>query len=262
MRQKILLVTAIIFGLLAAYLTHKQMQNLKNRYLSRTKQIKAIVLTSPIEMGGTITESDIALKIVDRLANQKILEIPWERRKFAVIKRKADRTLPAGTILRYNDIKPEIRRSDGLAGIIGSGNRAISISVDSTSSVTGLIKPNDRVDIIGTFRFPEMKGDQSLDVITMTILQSVRVIATGKNMGTRSNPSSIQNTRGYNTVTLELTPKEAEMIVFATQKGRLVLSLRDAEETGFENDLQSVNFRYLEENIKKYNEARKHRTFK
>ncbi len=261
MRQKILLVLAVIFGLLSAYLSYEHMQGLKRKYQSRTKKVMAIILTSSIEKGGTITESDISEIEVDRMANQNIQEIPWQRHKFAVLKRKANRTLPKGTILRYNDIKIERRRSDGLAGQIGSGNRAISISVDATSSVTGLIKPDDRVDIIGTFRFPEMKGDKSLDVITMTILQSVRIIATGKNMGLGSS-STLKKSRGYNTVTLELSPKEAEMIIFATQKGRLVLSLRDADETGFTNDLQSVNFRYLEENIDKYNKARQKRTYK
>ena len=260
MRQKILLVLAVIFGLLSAYLTYEHLEGVRSQYLKRTRKVEAIVLTSPIESGGVITESDIARKVVDRLSNQKIQEIPWQRRGFAVVQRKADRTLQAGTVLRYSDIKAERKRSDGLAGIIRPGNRAISISVDAVSSVTGLIKPGDRVDIVGTFRFPEMKGDKSLDVITMTILQSVRIIATGKDMG---NSSMLQKkSRGYNTVTLALSPKEVEMIVFASQKGQLVLSLRDAEETGFTDDLQSVNFRYLEENIKKYNDARKKRSFK
>ena len=259
MRQKILLVLAVIFGLLSAYLTYEHLEGVRSQYLKRTKKVEAIVLTSPVEEGGVITESDIARKVVDRLSNQKVQEIPWKSRGFAVIHRKADRTLQAGTVLRYSDIKAERRRSDGLAGIIRPGRRAISISVDAVSSVTGLIKPGDRVDIIGTFRFPEMKGDKSLDVITMTILQSVRVIATGKDMG---NNSTLKKSRGYNTVTLALSPKEVEMIVFASQKGQLVLSLRDAQETGFTDDLQSVNFRYLEENIKKYNDARKKGTYR
>jgi len=261
MRQKILLVLAVIFGLLSAYLTYEHLEGQRLKYLRRTKKVEVIMLTSPIEMGGVITESDITRKVVDRLANQNTQEIPWQRKDFSVVKQKANRTLLAGTILRYSDIKPNKREKEGLAGVIGVGNRAISISVDTVSSVTSLIKPEDRVDIIGTFRFPEMKGDKSLDVITMTILQSVRVIATGHDLGNSFNNPK-RKTRGYSTVTLELTPKEVEMIVFATQKGRLTLSLRDAQETGFEEDLQSVNFRYLEENIEKYNKARKKMSFR
>ena len=259
MRQKVLLVLAVIFGIAAFYLTYRQLQYQKNQYLKRTQTVRVIVLTNDIREGGIITASDITDKTVERLVSQRTDEIPWKSREFSVVKKKADRTLTAGTILRYSDIKEERSRRDGLAGVITLGNRAISISVDSTSSVTNLVKPEDRVDIIGTFRFPEMKGDKSLDVITMTILQRVRILATGKTMGLNRIPLN-QKAKGYNTVTLELTPKEVEMIVFASQKGRLVLSLRSSEETGFEKKLQSVNFRYLEENVEKYNLERQQRS--
>ena len=46
------------------------------------------------------------------------------------------------------------------------------------------------------------------------------------------------------------------MIIFASQKGRLTLSLRNFEETKIEKDLQSVNFKFLEENIRKWNDDR------
>jgi pilus assembly protein CpaB len=65
--------------------------------------------------------------------------------------------------------------------------------------------------------------------------------------------------RGYSTITLALTPKEVEMIIFASQKGRLSLSLRNDEETKFDSDLQSVNFKFLEKNIPVYNSERQNR---
>ena len=258
MRQKVLLVAAIAFGLLAGYLAYNQLKYERNKLLARTQKVDLIVLKNDIAEGDTINEDDIEIKQVERFRSQRSDEILWKNRKLDVIKQKADRSLFAGTILRYSDLQTVGSKKDGLAGIIPIGSRAISISVDATSSVTALIKPEDRVDIIGTFRFPEMKGDKSLDVITMTILQSVRVLATGKTMGIQRS-SSRSRSRGYNTVTLELTPEEVEMIIFASQKGRLVLSLRSFNETGFENKLQSVNFRYLEENIEKYNKERQKR---
>jgi len=261
MRQKILLLAAVIFGLLAFYLNLTELRNQRNAFNKKTHETQVIELSSDIQEGGTISKMDITRKDVIRLANQRTNEIPWKSKDFVVVNKKADRTLSSGTVLRYSDIKEERTRRDGLAGVITLGNRAISISVDSTSSVTTLVKPEDRVDIVGSFRFPEMKGDKSLDVITMTILQSVRIIATGKEMGLNSiNSVTKSRSKGYNTVTLELTPKEVEMIIFASQKGRLVLSLRSSEETGFEDKLQSVNFRYLEENIEKYNQDRKRRS--
>ncbi|MBR4665269.1 MAG: hypothetical protein IKO93_15490, partial [Lentisphaeria bacterium] len=110
---------------------------------------------------------------------------------------------------------------------------------------------------IGTFRFPDTKGDSSLDTITLTILQRVRVIATGTDMGVlASNGSPEARSRGYSTVTLELTPKEVEMIIFATQKGRLHLRLRNYEEAAITHQLQSVNWNFLQKHIPSYTEER------
>jgi pilus assembly protein CpaB len=68
--------------------------------------------------------------------------------------------------------------------------------------------------------------------------------------------SAEAKTKGYNTVTLALTPKEVEMIVFASQKGKLYHSLRNYEDAQFQDDLQSVNFKYLEQSIDKYTKER------
>ena len=260
MKQKILFIAAFAFGLLAAYLTHEQLKSIENKYKKRTKKVMLIEVVEDLPEGATITRDSIAMKEVDRLVGQDTGEILWKDREFYVIKKKVNRTLAPGTILRISDLKDERSKAHGLAGLVKSGYRAISISVDSTSSVTGLVKPGDRVDIIGTFRFPEMKGDKSLDVLTLTILQSVRIIACGKNMGNRNYLSRQTRTKGYNTVTLELSPKEVEMIIFAAQKGRLVLSLRSFTETGFQDRLESVNFRYLEEHINDFNKKRKQRS--
>ena len=62
--------------------------------------------------------------------------------------------------------------------------------------------------------------------------------------------------RENGTVTLELTPKEVEMIIFATQKGRIHLSLRNYEESAVTKQLQSVNWDYLQKNILNYTRER------
>ena len=113
------------------------------------------------------------------------------------------------------------------------------------------------MDIIGTFRFPDAKGDSSLDTVTLTILQRVRVIATGTDMGVlASSGNQEMRSRGYSTVTLELTPKEVEMIIFASQKGRLHLSLRNYEESAITKELQSVNWNFLQKHIPSYTQER------
>ena len=77
-------------------------------------------------------------------------------------------------------------------------------------------------------------------------------------MGYLASSSSGQNyaARSYSTVTLELTPKEVEMIIFASQKGRLTMSLRNYEESAITQKLQSVNWDFLQKNIMNYNAER------
>ncbi|MCK5845226.1 MAG: Flp pilus assembly protein CpaB [Victivallales bacterium] len=258
MKQKALLIAAVAFGLLAFYLTYTQLQYEKNKLRARTQKVELIKLKAPKTEGETIEDSDITPYTAERFRSQRNDEVLWKNR-FEILKQKADRTLQAGAILRYSNIRNDITRRSGLAGIVKMGMRAISISVDATSSVSSMIKPEDNIDILGTFLFPEMKGDKSLDVVTLTILQSVRVLATGKELGNKRAGARRRSgrTKGYSTITLELTPKEVEMIVFATQKGRLVLSLRSYNETGFEDKLQSVNFKFLQDHIDEYNKERK-----
>jgi pilus assembly protein CpaB len=139
-----------------------------------------------------------------------------------------------GSIVRGQFLPGEPIRSERLvkgptAGLmstmIGPGNRAVAINIDASGdrSAGGFIVPNDRVDVLRTYRDDEAsKQGQGEVMITQTILTNVRVLAIGQN---------IQNTDGKPVVvggnaTLELDPKQAELIVLAQRTGQLSLVLR------------------------------------
>lgn len=256
MKQKLLLLMAVGFGVLAFIFTYHQIREERRRAMGFAVDVVLIRMKHDMNEGDRVAAEDIESVRVKRSRGNTKREISWEL-KNRVIGRELLLPVKAGATLTWADFKQVGFSSDeGLAGIIPMGSRAVSIPVDATASVTGLVKPGDHVDIIGTFRFPEMKGDQSLDTITMTVLQNVEVLATGTEFGPMANVGKGPR-RGYSAVTLALSPKEAEMIVFAGQKGRLTLSLRNFEETKIEDKLQSVNFRYLENNIENYNQERR-----
>ena len=256
MKQKLLLLGAVLFGVLAFMFTFSQINKEKARLQGETYKIYLIQVARDIPEGEKITEDMIQKKLVQRFRNARYeREIPYDRRSL-VIGREAQSLIRAGTLLQWSDLKVSLTSGKtGLTSLIRPGYRAIS--VDATSSVTGLVQPNNYVDLIGTFRFPDTRGDSSLDTITLTILQRVRVIATGTDMGFLAS-SAGQNyaARSYSTVTLELTPKEVEMIIFASQKGRLTMSLRNYEESAITQKLQSVNWNFLQKNIMNYNAER------
>lgn len=252
MKQKLLLLVAVFFGIIAFVLTYQQLQQEKKKIRGQAVTRRLIRLKVDKNMGEKISLEDILPYDETRLKGGAVSfrSIPWKSRN-SIIDRELDCYLRKGSVLKYDDLKPASRRVFGLNANIKPGMRAKAIAVDSISSLSYLVRPNDRVDVLGTFRFPEMRGEKDWDTITLTILQNVRVIATGSDWGGRSVGGQEVRRRSYSSVTLELSPGDVEIIEFASQKGRLSLSLRNNEDAAVVTDLKSVYFRslkkYLEE---------------
>lgn len=259
MRQKLLLLGAVFFGILAFIFTMNQINREKSRLLGETENVYLIQVVKDIPDGEKVTEDMIREKKIQRFRNARNnRDILYDQRS-TILGREVRSLIQAGSLLQWSDLKiSHSSGKTGLTSLIRPGYRAISIAVDATSSVTGLVQPNNYVDLIGTFRFPDARGDSSLDTLTLTILQRVRVIATGTDMGILNPAARGQGfaSRSYSTVTLELTPKEVEMIIFASQKGRITMSLRNYEESAITQKLQSVNWNFLQKNIQSYNAER------
>lgn len=252
-----LLLTAVFFGVLAFLLTFHQIKVEREKALGQTRTVEVIVLNKDMVADEPVTLNDIKPLKVKRFKSAADREILWSMND-KILGQTLANSLSTGSILQWSDFQLAAKGVKGLSDLITQGDRAISISVDATSSVTGLINPGDNVDIVGTFRFPEMKGDKTLDTLTITILQNVKILATGTDTGKFTLNKNARR-KNYSTVTLSLTPKEVEMIIFASQKGRLSLSLRNNEETKIEASLQSVNFKYFEDHINNYNKDREKR---
>ena len=63
----------------------------------------------------------------------------------------------------------------------------------------------------------------------------------------------------YASVTVAVTPREAEMLVFAQQKGKLSLALRNRDDVSAEQQLENVDFQRLEKNFNELNRVRQQR---
>ena len=115
-----------------------------------------------------------------------------------------------------------------LAAVLTPGMRAIAIDVNEPSSVAGLVFPGDRVDVLLNMKFKIDKMDGNNNPISKynprtseTVLENVRLLATDRTVNDiEGEPKKL------NTVTIEVTPKQAEMIKVAASMGQLQLSLR------------------------------------
>jgi pilus assembly protein CpaB len=117
------------------------------------------------------------------------------------------------------------RAAERLSTKVMKKARAVTLETKGSSSVGGWVRPNDHVDLIGTFKDPTM-GDQ----VAITLLQNVIVLATGRITGTTNINLVPENQRDYNHVTLLVIPEEAEVLTLAQELGTLTLSLRNEED--------------------------------
>jgi pilus assembly protein CpaB len=110
---------------------------------------------------------------------------------------------------------------------LGKGRRAVSISVDVVSSVSGFVAPGDRVDILLTRK---LEGK----LVSSVILQDITIIAVDQ----RSN-SEAMSPRVGRTVTVEVDTVQAQKLALAQRIGSLSLTLRGIGETT-DGDLEPV----------------------
>lgn len=266
MKQKLILVISIIAGLLAFILTGQYLKNEKAKIRGRHKLIMVVGAAHDLPAGSSIKFSDLGKIRVFKSSVGDRAVLPESVRE--IIGKKLLYNINKNNPILWSDIDVPFGGIIGLAEMINPGNpalrtpsmRGISISVDMVSSVSGMVKPNDHVDILGTFTFPSQTITGEVETVTLTVLQDVTVLATGKNLA-KTIPSArskvSQRSRGYNTVTFEVTPREAELLVFTQAvRGRLTLSLRNPSDVSFITDLPLVNFEYLQKNISKMNTIR------
>ncbi len=144
-----------------------------------------------------------------------------------LIKNKDDETLLVGSVVRRGisagqpiTVGRIIKSGERgfLAAVLRPGYRAVSLRINATSSIAGLIFPGDRVDIILTH---SVKADGPRRRVSETVLTNVRILAIDQKTNDQDSAPKV----GKN-ATFEVTPKQAEMLSVLSDLGKLSLSLR------------------------------------
>jgi pilus assembly protein CpaB len=114
-----------------------------------------------------------------------------------------------------------IKISEGgvMAAILPSGMRAISTPIREETSAGGFILPNDRVDVILSHK---MRVGSKEEPVSEAVLRNVRVLAIGQEIENKDG----EKVATGKTATLELTPRQAEVLALAQSMGEISLSLR------------------------------------
>jgi pilus assembly protein CpaB len=130
-----------------------------------------------------------------------------------------------------------------MAAILPAGMRAVSTEISPETGAGGFILPNDRVDVILSRRDRESERTTGLESQTSeTILKDIRVLAIDQNVEEKNGQRVVVG----RTATMELTPRQVEMLAVARQMGTLSLALRsmlDANRTGETSEDANANNR-------------------
>ncbi len=258
MKQKIILAASVVIGLIAAFLTgsyiaarERDVQALRRNLERRYATVDVVVPARNLPAGTRLEMDDLAARAVpeNALSAQTVRVTP------NIAMRLVGRTLAAGVEaarpLQWSDIEGGSPDDRGLASMLRPKMRALSISVSGAASVSNMVRPTDHVDVLGTFALPSKTVEGATELVTMTILQDVLVLATGQ------QTAATQAGGNYSLVTLEVSPHEAEVLTFAEQmRGRLTLALRNPEDLHYEKELPQVNFEQIRASLEGLNALR------
>lgn len=131
--------------------------------------------------------------------------------------------LVAGEAIREEKL---VRGASGLlAALLPPGKRAVAIRVSAESTAGGFILPNDRVDVLQTLT--RQAGNQN-ENLSRTLLTNIRVLAVDQKADETKSDAAVVG----KTVTLELSPAQAETVASGQATGALSLALRSVADIG------------------------------
>jgi pilus assembly protein CpaB len=122
-----------------------------------------------------------------------------------------------------------------LSGVLTPGMRAVTIAVSAETGTGGFVLPGDHVDVMVVFdvEIENMQtGDTKDHTVGETVLEDVRVLAIDQRVAADTSTEEAIETLSdvVETVTLEVTPNQAQSLAVADSMGRLNIALRSRVE--------------------------------
>jgi pilus assembly protein CpaB len=223
----VVLVVAVAAGGIAAMLASgggdKGPEPAPQQVAAPIDTVEILVAKNDLNMGQVVQPQDIAWQL-------------WPTSAAGSLIRKAERpdaiNQLTGAIARTPFVVGEPIREQKLikangsgfmAALLPAGMRAISTEISPETGAGGFILPNDHVDVILSRRDRETEKSTGIEAHTSeTILQNVRVLAIDQTIEEKNGQRVVVG----KTATLELVPRQAEILAMSRQQGTLSLALR------------------------------------
>ena len=251
MTKKLLVAVGLaLIAMLALWLYSRSLQE----EVAGGQKVTILVAGEDIPAGARLAKANLAIREVpEAYVHQSSIRKGEENQ---IIGRPVAEKISQGQPLLWSDF--ELQKSATarrLSAAVQKGQRALTLPVDQSGSLAGMLRPGDHVDILGTFARAQQ------DYATVTLLQNVLVLATGEMRGSGENEeaaSAAPGPRTFNNITVSVDPEEAELLVFAMQRGPVNVALRSQDDLETVEDLPDKNFGDIFEQQKRVAFQRRH----
>ena len=216
---KLIIFLAVAFSFLASLSVFLYLKQMDIEHIVTAEQSREVVVVKrDIEAGESLKEEDVSVvSWPERLVPSGSFENQAD-----VMGKVVMRDIFSGEpVLMAHFAKDGV--TDGIASLMPTGMRAMTVSLKDGALSGDFLSPDSRVDVLATIRANE-KGE---GYTSKLILQNIKVLSVNK-VGERGIGMG-----GGSSVTLLVTPEEAERLALAESQGTLYLVLRNIADRDF-----------------------------
>jgi len=221
-RNWLMLAGAVGLGVLAMFLSHKmlsdRMAQIDREAHTHQTLVKVVVAKQDLPRGTKISPEGFAVRAIP---TEYLHASALHPDQFA---QYVGQRLAAG--LKQGEPVLELHlESNSLvfSSTLAKGNRALTTEVDEVNSISGMLRPSDHIDLMVTARGTVSNATET----TFPLMSNVEVLATGQIIRKRDGTNQPKT---YTTITLSVSPEDAERIVVAKNSGKLTAVLRNPED--------------------------------
>lgn len=214
-KNMMLFVIAVGCGLVASIGVSQYMEHASGAAKNSVETAKIFVAVTDINIGEKLDAQNVKLEEwpKDRVPEGAIFSLEKLAEQYPRTRLYAGEPIMAAKLMDSN-----VRGSESIT--IPKGYRVVSVPVTVDTAVSGLLQPGDRVDLLVFFR----KNQEIPETGTRTLLRDVNVF--GVDGTTDRSIDADGQARNLRTVSLLVTPKQAETVMLGKELGTLFLSLR------------------------------------
>ncbi len=249
-QQKIILIVGVVLAVAAIVMTFQYIDQQRKMIAKETKrkfetlqanQTPVLVAKADIPKGAVITQGAFDVAMVpnqfvqpqavtsfDRISGMMSIAPITKGEQITLSKLMAPREAAGGSLAMATPI----------------GKRAHTVSLeDKTSTLAGMIRPGDYVDVIALMGIPVQGADGKTQqqAAVIPLFQNVLVLAVGQDTGGMQQQQEggryaapSQPKEASSLVTLALTPQESNLLAFVQEQAKIRLVLRSPSDARIE----------------------------